>query len=652
MNKCIEKNLEINVFIKLMAVNLTECCGMFQTIVAICIIRSKKRTVLNIIGLVSFFVIYGKIIQKYSSPEDFGQLFDLIEKSDIKDSYCELPSLKIEGHSKYVKQIKCKSEFDWGYTLRGHWYLANITKQLYKNIKCTYRKIKRIDDFNLKESIYYDLFENDFIDSEVFEVKCIGITNKREYYYENLHAQILPIKRESSQLKGSCRPLNILMICYDSVSRVSFLRRMKKSAEFMLDKMGFEIFEGFNILGDGTPAALIPILTGFTEEELPSTLKNDPYGKYVDEVYPFIFDDLTNLSYINYFNEDWPHVGTFYYRMRGMKSNFVDHYLRPYQLKLWNRSKFNYALRGDLCIGAKTRHKKSIELLHEFIDVYKNKTNYFGFMHYSENSHDGNSRLNIGDQDLYEFLNENYYKGNFNETIVFVFGDHGDRFNEDRQGPQGYLEERLPFMSIYIPEKYRSEQKWENFLLNRKKLISAFDIHKTLRDVTCLEHYNISKKKQNENNIRSLSLLNEIPLNRSCHEIGISSHFCVCSSEIIHLNPKSEIGLMAAQFLVDFINSLIKKFKDCIILQLGQIVQTQLIRTNNNLQVVVKFITMPNDALYEATVQITSVKPPAFQIQSKSTISRLNAYGQQAYCIDNFKSLIDVRKFCYCNKTT
>lgn len=42
--------------------------------------------------------------------------------------------------------------------------------------------------------------------------------------------------------------------------------------------------------------ALIPIYTGFTEAELPSGLKNDPNGKYVDEVYPFIWKDLHKKS--------------------------------------------------------------------------------------------------------------------------------------------------------------------------------------------------------------------------------------------------------------------------------------------------------------------------------------------------------------------
>ena len=39
-------------------------------------------------------------------------------------------------------------------------------------------------------------------------------------------------------------------------------------------------------------AALIPIYAGRTEEELPSVLRNDPKGRYVDEAYPFIWKGI------------------------------------------------------------------------------------------------------------------------------------------------------------------------------------------------------------------------------------------------------------------------------------------------------------------------------------------------------------------------
>lgn len=61
-------------------------------------------------------------------------------------------------------------------------------------------------------------------------------------------------------------------------------------------------------------AALIPIYSGKTEEELPSVLRNDPKARYVDEAYPFIWKDLHKKNYVSMHLDDWPHIGAFSYR--------------------------------------------------------------------------------------------------------------------------------------------------------------------------------------------------------------------------------------------------------------------------------------------------------------------------------------------------
>lgn len=45
----------------------------------------------------------------------------------------------------------------------------------------------------------------------------------------------------------------------------------------------------YNIVGDGTPQAFLPILTGKTEVELPLTRKRYKNANYVD-VYPWIWN--------------------------------------------------------------------------------------------------------------------------------------------------------------------------------------------------------------------------------------------------------------------------------------------------------------------------------------------------------------------------
>lgn len=47
-------------------------------------------------------------------------------------------------------------------------------------------------------------------------------------------------------------------------------------------------FAGYNIVGDGTPAALLPILTGKTEKELPEARRGYAGANVVDR-FPWIW---------------------------------------------------------------------------------------------------------------------------------------------------------------------------------------------------------------------------------------------------------------------------------------------------------------------------------------------------------------------------
>ena len=54
-------------------------------------------------------------------------------------------------------------------------------------------------------------------------------------------------------------------------------------------------------------------------------------------------------------------------------------------------------------------------------------------------------------------------------TILIIFGDHGQRAGPFRSSMQGKLEERLPFYSITTPQSFRRKHKelLENLKHNR-----------------------------------------------------------------------------------------------------------------------------------------------------------------------------------------
>jgi len=144
--------------------------------------------------------------------------------------------------------------------------------------------------------------------------------------------------------------LNVLMFGFDSLSRNTFIRKLPKSYHF-IKQLNALVLEGYNIVGDGTPQALIPILTGKIELELPETRKRIQKANYVN-VYPMIWKKYEEYGYITSFMEDVPYIGTFTYRLKGFDKQPTHHYMRTYYLAASPYFKtFN-----KFCIAGTPRH--------------------------------------------------------------------------------------------------------------------------------------------------------------------------------------------------------------------------------------------------------------------------------------------------------
>ena len=354
--------------------------------------------------------------------------------------------------------------------------------------------------------------------------------------------------------------------------------------------------------------------------------------------------------------EDWPQVSCFTYRLRGFSNQTADHYMRAYQLSLWKRvSGAYFANVDDFCIGSIKRHKKALNLIEEFSGAYAN-SKHIAIMHYIENSHDGNERASHLDLDLYEFLKNNFQNGNFKNTAIFLFSDHGSRFSEERLSPQGDLEERMPFFSLYLPDSYKkaNPSKYNNLIKNSKQITTAFDIHATIRDLTCLG-------KAPDVPFRSvMSVLEDIPMNRSCEQAGVSLHYCVCEQDwkeidITNKNENDQSSMIvhkATLFTINFLNKLLFGVREfCYLLRLKEVTSVKTVAINGVTYFKINMETSPNNASYEALL-IYNPSQEAFSIKSPVSISRTNPYGNQPNCLfrlpKNKILTVDLRKFCFC----
>jgi hypothetical protein len=78
--------------------------------------------------------------------------------------------------------------------------------------------------------------------------------NNSSVQYKTAYARILKSNRQT--VSNHKQPLNVFMLGFDSVSRKLWLSSLANSTYYLVNSLKSTILNGFNILGDGTPAAV------------------------------------------------------------------------------------------------------------------------------------------------------------------------------------------------------------------------------------------------------------------------------------------------------------------------------------------------------------------------------------------------------------
>ena len=262
---------------------------------------------------------------------------------------------KVQSFNSFVERdenvFSCLSQFN------DMKIITKISFNLSEQLRCTIRDWVKIDDdgsflhnkdvlrqfkLEIEECFYSNIkwktSDDDYLVTNKTKINHGETVNKKEEYFivncksknnqsfESAYAKIF--KKPGNDIKRK-NPFNVLFIGFDSVSRTDFIQNLSLTSNYLVNQLKSNILWRYNIVGDGTPAALIPILTSMHEHELPNTIRNTEDFSYVDEVYPFIWRNYSEyLNYSTLFLEEWPWIGTFQYRMVGMKKPPTNHYIR------------------------------------------------------------------------------------------------------------------------------------------------------------------------------------------------------------------------------------------------------------------------------------------------------------------------------------
>lgn len=421
---------------------------------------------------------------------------------------------------------------------------------------------------------------------------------------------------------------------------------------------------GYNILGDGTTAQIIPLLTGMHEKELPSTLHQDENNSFVD-VYPFIWNHYRHQGYVTGYAEDGPHMGIWTLRLKGFNQTPTDHYMLPFYRLPATKAVFN--TQYSYCFDNQTSFQFFLSYLRQFWTSYSTEKKFF-FAFFKQYTHDGYEHGSLLDASILNLLHTFNRSPELQHTAVILMSDHGGRFSAARLTPQGTMEERLPLMSFILPSTFRRKypRAIKVLRMNVNRLTTPLDVHATLLSLLNMNKMNYSETVNVTQ--RNISLFHIIPSQRTCEHIQLAPHWCSClrwkQVQIHHI-----LIQQAAKYTVNYMNQLLSAVSEslCHPLTLSSIRGAQIYIPHKNsfmplerdVQVLdhwkkaneivfyqITFETKPNGAIYEATIQYTT---QTGHLNTEHTdISRLNAYNSSADCI--VRTYPYLRKFCFCIK--
>lgn len=469
-------------------------------------------------------------IQVYSLHPTLEQFVDIVSEESLLKGYAiNTPGCKIPELDPFDKNImrfietpeipKCNKGIPALFAANlTTIYLDENSLPAYdvanaSDLKCCFRSFWRRepkngeDDNNIELSKdCQEIHVSATIKDEFIQISC---THENSTIYKDMFA-FVPVKNVTNSMINEPRPLNVLIIGLDAISRINLHRQMPKTVNYLKEIMAVELL-GYNKVGDNTFPNLIPVLTGMSETELTKSCWDSPNG-YFDNC-SFIWTHYKSRGYVTAYGEDASWMGLFNYQRRGFKRQATDYAYNYFSRFVESQIGNSRSLNVDQCEGARPVYLDFLSYVHKFVTTMgKHDLPYFGFFWEVSLSHDYLNKPKLGDDQYYQFLKNFNSSGYMNNTALIFMSDHGIRWGGIRQTYQGRMEERLPFAILTIPEWYRLKYQgaYNNLRRNARRLTTPFDLHETLMDLSHPFQMTASYLEGVDNR-RGISLFRAIP---------------------------------------------------------------------------------------------------------------------------------------------
>ena len=625
----------------------------------------------------------------------------------VNSTGCRLPdydpwdasvAVLVKGDTRFAG---CQQDHPVRLTQEGRRLRMVVSDAVSCRVRCCYRSVTRKDEgtsddnYQISDiSVCFGEKSAPLVNDEFIRVRC-SCDGSNDFIYEDFRAFIVPKPNMTStpeKVVNGSEKLNVYLLGLDSISRLQLKRFMPNIEALLNTDFDAVPMEGLTKVGVNTFPNMLALLAGMEVDEI-EHLRDEPF----DDL-PFIWKDFSRLGYATMFNEDTPSEGMFNFLKKGFFKTPTDFYLRPFYRAIED-SKFVSSLK-TLCVNQRAQLDLQLQWLQDLMMTETTSSPQFALMFSSALSHKGPLPYIAAMEDrLEEFLLWYRNSPRYNNSIMLLFSDHGMRFGEIMRYELGWYESRLPFFYIMLPDWYaaRYPDRLASLRTNSRRLTTFFDVHATLREI--LHDAGAAEADLPLFRHPGVSLFHPVPEERSCEDAGIAPHWCVCRERRpMPLDDAVITGTASAA--VQHINTVLLKDlqAQCAELTLagvsaafhtrtqrgGKVLDTSVVLSPFE-EYVVKFVTEPGSAEFEATVRAERPKPSpsdltlssgergegsgvppegwknsaeqegsgAAEVRLVTTegtfrvmdVSRLNMYRGQSDCL---LTQWDERRFCYC----
>ncbi|XP_064554208.1 uncharacterized protein LOC135439416 isoform X1 [Drosophila montana] len=526
------------------------------------------------------------------------------------------------------------------------------------DFSCAYSEIMRGPNDSLTWNVGPYYFDQDWVVPRRIQgiiVECYEFRNKSRIIQRNAFSfiQHQSDRDEKIDEERTRNHPSVIMLGIDSMSQMNFQRAMPLTAQFVRQLGWYEML-GYNKIGDNTLPNMMALLTGLTTRQWRSKCDLEKPGCF--DSFTYLWNNFRNAGYLTAYAEDTPSIDTFHYILPGFIRQPVDYYLRPFlmviQQLLVTVKHYGY----DYCLGRRQSFRYvfdyCLQLVQRFVDETPKPV--FGVFWSNSFSHDDFRGAASVDKDFVRYLELFKKHRLFEKAVVILFSDHGQRQGALMELTSSFLEERLPMLHIYLPPWYRKQYPEVAHALdvNRRRLSSTVDLHLTVKNFVQQADPGLLLESPC---LKCQSLLQILPVNRSCEDASIPEHWCTCDSYL--QVPCSDLLKYWARKVVNLINMYLSTNnydKKCHRLKLSRLQRAERMQhfdengndvmPSSRLQTYrIKFTTQPNGGLFRATF-LTDWEGKV-QVRNEF-ITRLNSYRNESFCISDRIA----KMFCACLK--